>query len=62
VAIFTYGFPLAGENFKEKDVKLVCLSNYESLIDEALRLDYIGKDQLQTLEKWREEPENWGKE
>lgn len=58
-AIFTYGFPLADANFEEKDVKLVCLSNYDCLIQEALKLDYIGESQLATLAQWRQDPGTW---
>ncbi|MEZ4902829.1 MAG: orotate phosphoribosyltransferase [Spirosomataceae bacterium] len=60
IAIFTYGFPLAEANFKEKEVKLVCLSNYDCLLQEALKLDYVQQDQLTTLAQWREDPGSWG--
>lgn len=60
VAIFTYGFAIAAENFAEKDVRLVCLSNYESLIQEAQTLDYIPADALDLLTAWRENPAQWG--
>jgi len=59
-AIFTYGFPLADTNFQQKGVKLVCLSNYDCLIQEALRLDYIASTQLEALAQWRQSPETWG--
>ena len=35
VASFTYGFPVAEEAFKEAGVKLITLSNYEAVIEEA---------------------------
>lgn len=60
VAIFTYGFAIAAENFAEKDVRLVCLSNYESLIQEARTLDYIPDNALELLTAWRENPAQWG--
>ncbi|MFN8345128.1 MAG: orotate phosphoribosyltransferase [Spirosomataceae bacterium] len=59
-AIFTYGFSLADENFKQKNVPLVCLSDYQCMIVEALKLDYVTEDQLATLSQWREDPANWG--
>lgn len=59
-AIFTYGFQLAADNFSEKNVKLVCLSDYDCLISEALKLDFIESSQLTTLSKWREDPSVWG--
>ncbi|WP_298348548.1 orotate phosphoribosyltransferase [Runella sp.] len=60
VAIFTYGFHLADENFKQKNVELVYLSDYQCMIIEALKLDYISEDQLTTLAQWREDPGSWG--
>lgn len=60
VAIFTYGFALADDNFRAKDVKLITLSNYDCLIQEALKLDYVTQDQLATLAQWRQNPESWG--
>ena len=60
ISIFTYGFALADENFKQKNVQLVTLTDYDSLLREALKLDYIESSQLSTLNKWREDPGNWG--
>lgn len=61
VAIFTYGFDLSVQNFKEANVKLDTLSNYKVLISTALESGYIEESDLETLSKWRENPENWGK-
>ncbi|WP_020606154.1 orotate phosphoribosyltransferase [Spirosoma spitsbergense] len=60
-AIFTYGFPVANENFAAKNVPLACLSNYESLLTEAQALDYISASAMQSLASWRENPADWGK-
>ena len=59
-AIFTYGFALADENFQQRNVELLCLSNYDSLIQEALKLDYVTENQLETLSQWRKDPRSWG--
>ena len=59
-AIFTYGFEVAAENFRQKGVPLVCLSNYDCLIQEALKLDYVDASQLETLTAWRHNPAQWG--
>ncbi|AEI51538.1 orotate phosphoribosyltransferase [Runella slithyformis] len=60
ISIFTYGFSIADENFKQKDVPLVTLSDYDCMLTEALKLDYIESGQLDTLTKWREDPGSWG--
>lgn len=59
-AIFTYGFDIADNNFKEAGVKLVCLSNYAAMIEKAIESGYVAKDQLETLQNWRKDPANWG--
>jgi len=59
VAIFTYGFALAEENFKKADVKLVTLSNYQELLKIAIDTGYISGDQLRVLQEWRNDPANW---
>lgn len=59
VSIFTYGFPLAENAFKEANVPFVSLTNYDVLIEEALRLGYIKEDQLDLLASWKKSPETW---
>ena len=59
IAIFTYGFPVAEQKFKTAKVKLTTLCNYESVLAEALSTNYIGEDDMETLEKWRESPSTW---
>ena len=61
VSIFTYNFPHARENFKKAGIELTSLSHYQVLIDTALEIGEITKEQVETLMKWREDPANWGK-
>jgi orotate phosphoribosyltransferase len=61
VAIFTYNFPHAVENFKKAGIELTTLSNYQVLIDTAVELGEVTKDQVETLMEWRIDPANWGK-
>jgi orotate phosphoribosyltransferase len=59
VAIFTYGFATAAENFKNNNCKLVTLTNYTELLDLAVNAGYIRADQLEVLKQWRQSPETW---
>ena len=61
VAVFTYGFPHAISNFKEKGIELTTLSNYHALIDTAVQSGDVTKEQVATLMQWREDPASWGK-
>lgn len=61
VAIFTYGFATATENFEKSGVTLTTLSNYPTLIKMAEQQGYITADQIETLKEWRTNPAQWGK-
>jgi len=61
VAIFNYNLDKAKKNFANAKCMLITLSDYDSLITEALENNYITDDELQSLVKWRENPESWGK-
>ena len=61
-AIFTYGFNVAEENFKNANVDLFTLSNYENLLDLAVQKQYITEDQQSTLQEWSISPSTWGQE
>ncbi|MGY8908867.1 orotate phosphoribosyltransferase [Polaribacter vadi] len=59
VAIFSYGFDVATKNFKEKNISLKTLSNYEDLLEQALDSNYISEKELLTLQEWRANPSEW---
>lgn len=59
VAIFSYEFDIAAENFENANVNLTTLSNYSHLLEQAVDSKYITDDELTTLEKWRKDPGNW---
>ncbi|MDX1278633.1 orotate phosphoribosyltransferase [Oceanihabitans sediminis] len=59
VAIFTYGFPIADQNFKEENITLNTLSNYQNLLEQALDTRYITEEELKTLSEWNANPSEW---
>ncbi|KUJ59827.1 orotate phosphoribosyltransferase [Flavobacteriaceae bacterium CRH] len=61
-AIFTYGFNVAQENFKNANIDLFTLSNYENLLDLAVQKQYITEEQQSTLQEWSEDPSIWEQE
>lgn len=61
VAIFTYGFAKTIDTFKEANVELTCLSDYDAVLNESLRIKYISEDDLKTLKEWRQNPRDWQK-
>ncbi|WP_318640791.1 orotate phosphoribosyltransferase [Flavobacterium ardleyense] len=59
VAIFSYGFDTATENFKNAKVDLFTLSNYDHLLPLAVAKRYITEEELSALEAWNKDPANW---
>lgn len=61
VAIFTYGFQKSIDSFKDANVELTTLSNYNTLINIALEKNYISNTDLELLKEWKQNPETWKK-
>ena len=59
VDIFTYGFDVANENFKQHNLELHTLSDYEHLIEQASETNYIKEEQFKTLLEWKKNPSKW---
>ena len=59
VAIFTYGFDISKENFEANNVNLFTLSNYESLLEQALDTNFINQSEVDVLSKWNSNPAEW---
>ena len=59
VAIFSYGFELAAENFRKAGVTLHTLTNYHILIESALASGAIEAHQVELLQQWRKDPSTW---
>jgi orotate phosphoribosyltransferase len=59
VAIFTYGFDIAHENFSNAECPYVTLSDYNSMIAEALDSNLISQDDMDSLKRWRDNPSTW---
>lgn len=59
LAIFTYGFETATNNFEKNACELTTLSNYSALISLAQEKKYINDEHIQSLQEWRKSPETW---
>ena len=62
VASYTYGFPVAAQAFKDANVKLVTLTDYEHVVAEALATGYIQESDIELLNEWRKNPSGWRKQ
>ena len=61
-AIFTYGFDVAEKNFKNANIDLFTLSNYQNLLNLAVAKRYITEEEEQTLREWNLNPSTWSVE
>lgn len=61
IAIFSYGFDIAVENFKNANIKLNTLSNYRNLLALAKETNYISSQEHEVLKLWNSNPSEWGK-
>lgn len=61
VAIFTYGFDAAHQNFADAECPYVTLSDYDTLVKLALESNRITESDMDSLTAWRQSPKDWKK-
>ena len=61
VAIFNYGFDTATKAFEAANCQLNVLSNYEVMVDIALKQGTVTEKDMASLREWRISPATWGK-
>ena len=59
VSIFNYGFDVAKNAFKEANINLQSLTDYDAVIELAIEQNYVSKDDQNTLLNWRSNPSQW---
>ena len=59
VAMFSYGFQVAEDNFSQAGVDLITLTDYQTLTEMALQSGYIKEEQVELLKQWRKDPAAW---
>lgn len=59
LATFTYGFALAEERFTEYKLTVKTLTDYETMILQAVEKGYIKEEELSLLRDWRKDPSHW---
>ena len=61
VAIFTYGFKVAEDNFTNAKCPYRTLTNYDILLDHAKATNLISEDEAKSLLEWKTDPQSWKK-
>lgn len=61
ISIFTYNLADGFKNFENAGVKYVSVANYDSLIEEAVKENYVSEADLAKLKAWKVDPhdESW---
>ena len=60
LALFNYGFKISELAFKEQQLQLHTLCDYNHLLPVAIAKNTIAENELEWLKAWRENPEKWG--
>ena len=58
-AIFTYGFDISVDKIKEANLDVFTLSNYDNLLSQAVKKQYINDDEFNALKEWSLSPSTW---
>ena len=59
VAIFSYELSALTKNFAAVDLPFYTVTNYSTLIEEALKQGLVTDEEKTSLHAWREDPETW---
>ncbi|MDI6402676.1 orotate phosphoribosyltransferase [Balneolaceae bacterium ANBcel3] len=59
LTIFTYGFDVSNEKIAALGVPYYTLTDYQTLVDVALEMDYIREEDVSLLNEWRKNPDTW---
>lgn len=60
-SIITYGFAKAKQAFEENNLKLISLTTFKDVVEEAQKMNYINKEDIQAILDWASNPLTWGK-
>ncbi|TAL58405.1 MAG: orotate phosphoribosyltransferase [Nanoarchaeota archaeon] len=58
--IFTYGLKKSVDAFKNAKVELACLSDFQTLVDVAVKNKYLDSGQKKLVLDWADDPDSWG--
>lgn len=61
VAIFTYGFDIAHNNFMNAECPYTTLTDYDYMLEKALESNLISDADLNSLKSWKSSPKEWKK-
>lgn len=60
LAVYTHAFPQSEALFTSAQLPVITLSDYETVINEAVKENYISPNEIEILKQWRTNPAQWG--
>lgn len=60
-SIITYGMEKAQQSFKDNNLKLISLTTFHDVVQQAKEMDYINKEEMSAILDWILDPYFWGK-
>ncbi len=60
LALFSYGFTEAENNFKNAQCEFRTITHYHALLTTAKEMGYLNEEEKKLLEEWRKDPQQWG--
>jgi len=61
LAIFTYGMEAAKKSFEQEGIKLITLTDFDTLVDVAVKQNCIRPEEKNMVLEWNKDTEGWGK-
>lgn len=61
VSIFTYGLEKGKEAFEQEDIQSESLTDFTNLVEVAIEMGYISKNDQESLLSWSDAPAEWSK-
>lgn len=58
-SLFTYGFEHARDAMEKAEITFKSITNYDALLEVALRLKIIQEKEVDELNNWRQSPQSW---
>ncbi|MDX2305050.1 MAG: orotate phosphoribosyltransferase [Microscillaceae bacterium] len=59
IAIFTYGFDFAEQNFAQHNLSYTTLTDYTKLLVEVFKKEGVSEKTMASLHEWRKKPDSW---
>jgi len=59
ISIFSYNLNKAKINFDNANCEFLSISNYDVLIEEAKKENYISEKEFEMIKEWKIDPDNW---